>query len=121
MVNIQLLINSFSNTTERYIASVRARLSPSIRQNLDKNYEEALKTRKVTKTELFVAFQQSIESERINRVNLFVCLGIVLFVLFVTPVFFQIFQFLISVRCFLPNNYLVWEAVRPIQDCKFCR
>lgn len=25
-----------------------------------------------------------------------------------------------GVRCFLPNNYLVWEATRPESDCQFC-
>lgn len=117
----QLIYNSFSNTTERYIASVRDRLSPSIRQKLDKLHDEALKSPLVTRNDLCRAFQQSIENERINRVNLFFALGIILFVLIVTPVFFQIFQFLITVRCFLPNNYLVWEATRPISDCSFCR
>lgn len=27
---------------------------------------------------------------------------------------------LIGVRCFIPNNYLIWEATRPISDCQFC-
>lgn len=25
-----------------------------------------------------------------------------------------------GIRCILPNNYLIWEATRPISDCKFC-
>lgn len=118
---LQLLINSFSQTTERYIVGVRDRLSPSIRQKLDKLHYEVLVKTSVTKHELQRAFQNSIENERSNRVNLFIALGILVFVLIVTPVFFQIFQFLITVRCFLPGNYLVWELVRPISDCSFCR
>lgn len=26
----------------------------------------------------------------------------------------------LSVRCLLPNNYLVWEATRPLADCVYC-
>lgn len=26
----------------------------------------------------------------------------------------------ISARCLLPSNYLVWEATRPIADCRYC-
>lgn len=26
----------------------------------------------------------------------------------------------IGIRCFVPNNYLIWEATRPISDCSFC-
>lgn len=26
----------------------------------------------------------------------------------------------LGVRCFIPNNYLIWEATRPISDCSFC-
>lgn len=30
-------------------------------------------------------------------------------------------EYLLSIRCFVPNNYLVYEASRPIEfDCKFC-
>lgn len=27
----------------------------------------------------------------------------------------------LGIRCFIPNNYLVWEATRPISDCSYCR
>ncbi|XP_046663604.1 uncharacterized protein LOC124356569 [Homalodisca vitripennis] len=27
----------------------------------------------------------------------------------------------LGIRCFLPNNYFVWEATRPIADCNICR
>lgn len=31
-----------------------------------------------------------------------------------------IISYILGIRCFLPNNYLVWEATRPISDCSFC-
>lgn len=29
-------------------------------------------------------------------------------------------EYLSGVRCFLPNNYLIYEMTRPISDCEFC-
>lgn len=29
-------------------------------------------------------------------------------------------EYLLSIRCFVPNNYLIYEATRPISNCKFC-
>lgn len=30
-------------------------------------------------------------------------------------------EYVLGIRCFLPNNYLIWEATRPISDCSYCR
>lgn len=27
---------------------------------------------------------------------------------------------ILSARCLLPSNYLVWEATRPVADCNYC-
>lgn len=27
---------------------------------------------------------------------------------------------ILSARCLLPSNYLVWEATRPLADCAYC-
>ncbi|XP_060535211.1 uncharacterized protein LOC132707387 isoform X2 [Cylas formicarius] len=32
----------------------------------------------------------------------------------------QIFNYVVGVRCLIPNNYFVWEATRPVSDCHFC-
>lgn len=29
--------------------------------------------------------------------------------------------YLLGIRCFVPNNYLIWEATRPVTDCSYCR
>lgn len=29
--------------------------------------------------------------------------------------------YVLGIRCFVPNNYLVWEATRPVSDCSYCR
>lgn len=34
---------------------------------------------------------------------------------------FNIFiEYFTSIRCFVPNNYMIWEATRPISNCQFC-
>lgn len=30
-------------------------------------------------------------------------------------------EYLLGIRCLVPNNYLVWEATRPISDCSYCK
>lgn len=34
--------------------------------------------------------------------------------------FISAVQFVLGIRCILPNNYFIWEATRPITDCSFC-
>lgn len=29
-------------------------------------------------------------------------------------------DYVMSIRCFLPNNYMIWELTRPISNCKYC-
>lgn len=29
-------------------------------------------------------------------------------------------NYLLGIRCILPNNYFIWEATRPISNCNFC-
>lgn len=29
-------------------------------------------------------------------------------------------EYFTSIRCFVPNNYMIWEATRPISNCQFC-
>lgn len=33
---------------------------------------------------------------------------------------FNIAEYFMSIRCFVPNNYMIWEATRPISNCQFC-
>ncbi|XP_065083067.1 uncharacterized protein LOC135705324 [Ochlerotatus camptorhynchus] len=44
---------------------------------------------------------------------------IALFVL--TPFLASFIEVILGTRCIVPNNYLVWEATRPLSDCDFCR
>lgn len=30
-------------------------------------------------------------------------------------------EYLLGIRCLVPNNYLIWEATRPISDCSYCK
>lgn len=37
-----------------------------------------------------------------------------------SPIVKYVIEQILGIRCFVPNNYLVWEATRPISDCSFC-
>lgn len=45
-----------------------------------------------------------------------VVLSILIAIIVVNP----LINFLLGIRCFVPNNYLIWEATRPISDCQYC-
>lgn len=50
---------------------------------------------------------------------------IIFIVVIVIGIFFgalssNLIDVILGIRCFMPNNYLVWEATRPISDCNFC-
>ncbi|KAI8127627.1 hypothetical protein CVS40_3058 [Lucilia cuprina] len=47
--------------------------------------------------------------------------GIMAFVMLLTPIVYHVLTFILGIKCFLPNNNLVWEATRPISDCSYCR
>lgn len=46
--------------------------------------------------------------------------AVAVFVVAVAVRFFDVFEDVAAARCLLPNNYLIWEATRPISDCAFC-
>lgn len=31
-----------------------------------------------------------------------------------------IINYVLGVRCLVPNNYIIWEGTRPLSDCQFC-
>lgn len=57
----------------------------------------------------------------LNRVSFFFGFSIILFICVGTPLVNKLFEHILGMRCFVPNNYLVWEATRPKSDCSFCR
>jgi len=32
-----------------------------------------------------------------------------------------VLELIFGVRCLIPNNYIVWDATRPISDCTYCK
>lgn len=88
---------------------------------LDSLHDGALRTGLVSKEDLKEAYRKSRHIEqRPNRVTMWYTFGIMTFVLLLTPIVYHILTFLLGVKCFLPNNHLVWEATRPISDCGYC-
>lgn len=101
---------------------VRERLGEDFTAKLDELHRNSLRTGLVSKQELEEAFRKTRDVDHNpNRLNLLWLMGIIFFILVATPVFYETISFLLGVRCFLPNNYLVWEATRPISDCEFCK
>ncbi|PZC75726.1 hypothetical protein B5X24_HaOG205700 [Helicoverpa armigera] len=61
-------------------------------------------------------FSNEIETKRTNKKLI---AGIIsAFIILVLSVSFL--NSILSARCLLPSNYLVWEATRPLADCSYC-
>lgn len=102
--------------------AVRERLGDDFVSKLDELHLNALRTGLVTTGDLQEAYRKAREiNTNQSRLNLLWLLGIIFFIMVATPVFYETISFLLGVRCFLPNNHLVWEATRPISDCEFCK
>lgn len=111
-----------TRTLGNRMQEVRERLGPDFAAKLDALHRNALRTGLVSIEELQEAFRKTRDiGHNPNRLNLLWLLGIMFFIMVATPVFYETISFLLGVRCFLPNNYLVWEATRPISDCEFCK
>ncbi|XP_033158015.1 uncharacterized protein LOC117139659 [Drosophila mauritiana] len=117
-----LFISRPTRTLGNRMQAVRERLGPDLSDQLDALHRNVMRTGLVSTQELEEAFRKTRDMDHNpNRLNLLWLLGIVFFIMVATPVFYETISFLLGVRCFLPNNYLVWEATRPISDCEFCK
>lgn len=77
---------------------------------------------RITKTDLYEAYKNHLTFNlNPSYNNLILSLLILLFVFLATPIVYDIFIYLLGIRCVIPNNYLVWEATRPISDCTYCK
>jgi hypothetical protein len=84
----------------------------------------------VNEFEMEMAFKKSINytgsnffTTRLDDSHLSIIYIIIFLVLlfFTTPILVNFLEVILGMRCFLPNNYLVWEATRPVSNCDFCR
>lgn len=100
-------------------------LNQDFLDKLNTLHSSALRTGRVSVDDLKEAYQKSLESEAEiesrPRLNIIIAICFIAFLMLATPVVYEVIHFLLGVRCFVPNNYLVWEATRPISDCGFCR
>lgn len=95
----------------------------TIRPDLDKIHTEILARPDITVTDLYEAYKKSLEpDEPIHRENIiFSAIGIIFVIVIAVPIVNCLFAFVLGIRCFIPNNYVVWEATRPITNCDYCR
>lgn len=114
----------------------RPEWSHSIHEQYRQIHENALRTTVITKSDLYTAlmcnYRRSKTDSNANRnvqrmyeasyQQLFV-IGLIgtLCMAIGVPLAKQLYAQMMGVRCFVPNNYLIWEATRPIADCTFCR
>ncbi|XP_001352447.3 uncharacterized protein [Drosophila pseudoobscura] len=117
-----LFISRPMGTLANRMQVIRERLGEDVTARLDALHLNALRTGLVSVEDLQEAYRKTRDINRNpNRLNHLWLVGIVFFIMVATPVFYETISFLLGVRCFLPNNYLVWEATRPISDCAFCK
>lgn len=91
--------------------------------------------RKQLKTAQTKAIKRGIGGELLNQYN-YICnirlneetkksnrglIAIVLSALILLVLSVNFVNNILSVRCLLPSNYLVWEATRPLADCGYCQ
>lgn len=94
-----------------------------IRPDLDKIHAEILARSDITVADLLEAYRKSLEpDEPIHRENIiFSAIGIIFVIVIAVPIVNFLFAFILGIRCFIPNNYVVWEATRPITNCAYCQ
>lgn len=94
-----------------------------IRPDLDQIHLDVLKHPDITVADLCEAYKKSLESDDpIHRENIiFSAIGIIFVIVVAVPIVNYGFGFLLGIRCFVPNNYVVWEATRPITNCAYCQ
>lgn len=81
-------------------SSERQPLSEEVVRKLDKVHHEALRTGIVTSSDLIEAYRSSLGLENTNRVSFLFGVGLIVTFAIATPIFCEISQFLLGVRCF---------------------
>lgn len=57
-----------------------------------------------------------------RRITKWICfLILIVAIIFGLPCAQNAIASIMGIRCFVPNNYIIWEASRPITDCNYCR
>lgn len=99
-----------------------------VHSQYDKLHRRILRTKLVGERELFDALNQqrniakkSLLQQHDNyQQYMIVSVIAILCVVIGMPLAKCLIEHTLGIRCFVPNNYLVWEATRPISDCRFC-
>lgn len=53
-------------------------------------------------------------------VGIVICIGVTALCILIGAINTNVIDNFFGIRCFVPNNYFVWEATRPISNCRFC-
>lgn len=93
-------------------------------EKINKLHSAILSKGGITEEELQNAYKQSINHNRstiFNNSIYIYCIGFILGIGILTPIIGASLSYFLGIRCLVPNNYLIWEATRPVSDCNFCR
>lgn len=89
--------------------------------------KQALETNLVEASELFdLEFDYILKRQRIELMEkshshigmIFIVIATIC--VLIAAINYNCIEYLLGIRCLLPNNYLIWEATRPVSDCRFC-
>lgn len=130
-----------SSDTDAHTTHIRKQFASFLGTELDNLHFDALATDLVNEPELCEAIRNHISSTTPNNncqrtrlachqtaINsdadgcnqlIKICVAIIICLLISSPVA-CLFEYVLGIRCILPNNYLIWEATRPISDCIYC-
>lgn len=124
-------MNSTSNISNTKYKAITAAISLEIgklRQNVLKSNLIELNELCDAELKLFLNWKRQVHSANRNECNqkadrtftAIAFIAITLFCLVIGLCNFNVAAYFLSIRCFVPNNYMIWEATRPVSNCEFC-
>lgn len=84
-------------------------------RDLQNVYKKSVKQARTLSSSYFMLKRLGVVSSVTCVFIAFIC------VLFRLPLFDGMMKSALGIRCFVPNNYFVWEATRPVTDCNICK
>lgn len=113
------------------------KFNKELMKNINKLHTAVLKNGLVSEDDIRKAYLQSINGNEspilnvnnnnnnsvqslFNKTCFIYCVTIILSIFIATPLINNLLEYVLGIRCLVPNNYLIWEATRPVSDCSFC-
>lgn len=111
----QILVNEIRKLQAKVIESNLIEPNELSQVNVKNYLHWKLQTRSVIHDD-----SSSQRKKKLNADQIFGSITIVLLCFMIAVIKLDAVDYLMSIRCFLPNNYMIWEMTRPISNCKYC-